>query len=304
MRSPVAVSASCAIISKVKPRKIWLPFYSCDSIRAGFEHFGVEHGFYAINGSFEPFLPPIGPGEMLLYINYFGAKDAISKDLAREFGPKLIIDNTQAFFSKPVLHSWSFYSARKFFGVADGAYLYSPDPMGDEFFESFPSAAAVSDEHIRLRSSGQQERAFAKYKEAEAKIGFLPQRISEDSRSVLKFNIDYGAIPRRRIENYSLYAGVFSKSNQIDLCLDSGAVPFCYPLILRQAPERAALANERLFLPQYWKECQDRIGDNFGYERWVSCELLPLPVDHRYDAVDCERVAHIIQNLANTRSSA
>ena len=45
--------------------------------------------------------------------------------LAKQYGKKLIVDNTQAFYAKPVEDVDTFYTCRKFFGVPDGAYLYA-----------------------------------------------------------------------------------------------------------------------------------------------------------------------------------
>src|SRR5690606_14912956 len=66
----------------------------------------------------------MSPTECLLYTNYFGIKETTVNRLSRAV-KNLIIDNSQAFFSKPLKGIDTFYSCRKFFGVSDGAYLQS-----------------------------------------------------------------------------------------------------------------------------------------------------------------------------------
>ena len=48
--------------------------------------------------------------------------------LSRQY-PSLIVDNSQAFFSKPLPGVDTFYSCRKFFGVPDGGYVSLSDPF-------------------------------------------------------------------------------------------------------------------------------------------------------------------------------
>ena len=51
--------------------------------------------------------------------------DEYVKIVTDRYAPNIIIDNTQAFFSRPLPEIDTFYTCRKFFGVADGAYLYT-----------------------------------------------------------------------------------------------------------------------------------------------------------------------------------
>lgn len=66
-----------------------------------------------------------GRRQWLLYVNYFGiASDDLLAEVKRRW-PRVIFDNTQAFFSAPRMDadSYNVYSCRKFVGVPDGAYL-------------------------------------------------------------------------------------------------------------------------------------------------------------------------------------
>ena len=66
----------------------------------------------------------------ILYTNYFGICTKNAKKLAKKY-KNLILDNAQSFFTEPIGLA-SFNSARKFFGVPDGAYLFCNKKIGEE----------------------------------------------------------------------------------------------------------------------------------------------------------------------------
>ena len=106
-------------------RKIYLPAYICDSVLQPIKNEGLSYEFYSINKCFEPiFDKSIKDDECFLYVNYFGINNKNVKNLASRY-KNIIVDNTQAFFSLPCKDVDTFYSTSKFFGVADGAYLYT-----------------------------------------------------------------------------------------------------------------------------------------------------------------------------------
>ena len=64
-------------------------------------------------------------------VNYYGIlKDEVLVQLSKKY--RIIIDNAQAFFRKPILGIDTIYTCRKFFGVSDGAYLSTDTYMDKE----------------------------------------------------------------------------------------------------------------------------------------------------------------------------
>ena len=105
--------------------KVYIPYYTCDVIIEPLMKLNVKYEYYHINSLLDPvFDKKIESSEAFLYTNYFGLKQDTVLYLSR-FYPNLIVDNAQAFFAKPIEGVDTFYSARKFFGVPDGAYLYT-----------------------------------------------------------------------------------------------------------------------------------------------------------------------------------
>jgi hypothetical protein len=84
-------------------RKVYLPYYTCDAMLEPVQKLGLECQFYHIDANLEPRFDPsaVQEGEGFVYTNYFGLKDGCVELLARTC-PNLIVDNAQAFFSRPV----------------------------------------------------------------------------------------------------------------------------------------------------------------------------------------------------------
>ena len=75
--------------------------------------------------------------EYLYLINYYGQ---LSDEQILAFSQRyerIIVDNTQSFFQRPLKNIPTLYSCRKYFGVSDGAYLscsqtLPPVPVTDQ----------------------------------------------------------------------------------------------------------------------------------------------------------------------------
>ncbi len=94
-------NAIVAALRDAGAKKVYLPYYNCNTVydavtRAGF---AVER--YPLDARRLPVCPALGDGEWLLYVNYFGiASDDLLAEVKRRW-PRVIFDNTQAFFSAP-----------------------------------------------------------------------------------------------------------------------------------------------------------------------------------------------------------
>ena len=112
-------------------KKVHIPYYTCDAILEPFKKLGTDYSFYHIDQNLElteDILLEVDEG--LLYTNYFGLKQSYVMKLSTKYGQQLIVDNTQAFFATHIEGIDTFYTCRKFFGVADGGYLYTDAGIG------------------------------------------------------------------------------------------------------------------------------------------------------------------------------
>lgn len=283
-----------AILQHDRPRKVRLPFYICDALLMPMREAGIPVEFYALDARLQPVdLEAPKPGELLVAVNYFGLQSALVNDLAERYGRRLVADHTQAFFEKPEPGRWSFCSARKFFGVPDGAYLYAPEAP-----DIRPLPNPQSDiRHLVNRLIGRQQTGYRQVRRYEQGIDCRIRAISPLSERLLSA-MDYGEARRRRRENYAVLHAQLAEYNRFDATLARDATPFCYPLLLPHPTDRAALARHGLYVPTLWDDVMKRKTSGFDFERDFAARLLPLPVDHRYEPDDMEDALRRLRKVA------
>ena len=108
-----------------------MPYFTCDTAIDPIIKFGIAYEFYHIDKAYRIVDDiTLAEDEALLYTNYWGLQNECCEKLAAKYGKQLILDYTQAFFSNPISGIDTFDSCRKYFGVPDGAYLYT-DAIAD-----------------------------------------------------------------------------------------------------------------------------------------------------------------------------
>src|SRR5579871_2977227 len=280
-------------LSALRPARVHVPFYVCNALLESLGVLGLRCAFYPLDEQLEPEGGlEVAPGEVALVVNYFGLKRPAVRALAGRLGEALIVDNVQAFFEVGYPKSWSFNSARKFFGVPDGAYLYAPFPVAGPAERN----QAPAWDYLIGRLEGRQAEAFRRFAAAEAEVTSEPRRLSVGAERLLAA-IDYPAVAAQRRANFVTYEAALGWANQLALPLPSGAVPLCYPFLPHRMMDRRALYERGIYPPMYWPDCLDRPGREFEWERDLSARLLPLPVDQRYGANDIGRVVAVVTEL-------
>src|SRR5690554_910719 len=101
-------------------KKVYLPFYTCDVILEPITKLDLKYEFYRIDLNFYPYFDfnKLGEDEVFVYNNYFDLCDKQTKEIV-SLCKNLIVDNSQAFYTKPIKGVDTFYSPRKFFGLPD-----------------------------------------------------------------------------------------------------------------------------------------------------------------------------------------
>jgi hypothetical protein len=286
-------SALHYILRVCKPSLVYVPFYTCNALLQSFEAAGIPFRLYAIDEILEPVtLPVLASHEYFLYINYFGLKDDTVNKLSVKYTDRLIVDCTQAFFTKGNGRSWYFNSCRKFFGVPDGAYLYPPDHIQVEVIEQRNEAFTV--EHLVKRFNGQVQEGYSAFKENEILCGPEIKGMSAISQHLLS-HINYNEVIASRRANFDCLHRIFTNQNQFAIIANEESVPMVYPLMTRYQIDRNVLYNNDVFIPTFWTEVKAGTDTGFEVERGLAEKLLPLPVDHRYNDVDMQRMAAVIQ---------
>jgi len=293
----LALSTGRACISvmlrELSPSKIYVPFYTCDATLDPFIINNLEFEYYSIDEAMNPTIyPTLQQNEYFLWTNYFGVLSETTEKLKNKYGNKLIIDDTHAFFVGPHPGFWSFTSARKYFGVPDGAFLYAPYELKINA-ERFTQASI---EHAVLRKLGRLAEAYDAYVRYEKSLNSEIFRISKVSEELLKaVNLAKVADIRRR--NFAYLHERLGKNNEFKFPVISAEVPFCYPYLPKRGIDRRKLYEQKIFVPSLWVDTLNRLDPGFSWERRVSSQLLPLPIDHRYNKEDMCRMVQAIESI-------
>lgn len=271
--------------------KVYIPYYTCEVMLEPIRKIGLDYEFYHINEQLEPqSLPRLGENEAFLYTNYFGLKQGYVRRLASELGSRLIVDNAQAFYAEPLEGIDTFYSARKFFGLSDGAYLYTDKPLHQDF-EQDCSFDRMS--HLLKRMDLGAEAGYQDFKENDDAL--IGQDIKTMSKltEVLLTGIDYESVKKKRIENYNTLSKVLGTTNQFHFNLGADDVPMVYPYLTDEATLKKRLITEKIFVATYWPNVFERCNSE-ELDYLLADRTVFLPIDQRYGVKEMQRIIEII----------
>lgn len=273
--------------------RIWVPDFMCGSVPALFRRDGVEVLTYRIGADA---LPDYGSlevagGEWMLLADYYGQLRGEDVAMALEASDGcLIVDETQGFFRSPWKGADVVYTCRKWFGVADGAYLATSDGS------KLPRELPRDESHERMGFVlGRFERPAPEFFTEASRNNEVFACEPAKQMSALTENIlgaiDYPEAKRRRDDNWSVLDTALSGVNRLAPRKPDGA--FMYPLMLEGAQEvRRALVAERVYVPCLWPDVSGAPGES---ARCLAEGILPLPVDQRYGSEDMKRILEVLE---------
>ena len=276
------------ILRARKYTKVYIPYYTCDVMLEPLKKCNVAYVFYHINEQLEPVESyQLQPTEAFLYTNYYGLKQRCVERLAEQYGKQLIVDNAQAFFAEPLEGIDTFYSARKFFGVADGAYLYT-DTQLDMELEQDQSYQRMA--HLLIRVDVGAEAGYGKFRKNDDSLIDNPIRLMSNLTEKILCSIDYESAKQLRRSNYMLLAEQLSLKNGIYLTMDDDAVPMVYPYVTDDSTLRQRLIQNRIYVATYWPNVEK----DGSFEDILRKELLPLPTDQRNHSTTITKILEVI----------
>ena len=272
-------------------KKVYLPYYTCKAVMEPINKLSIPYEFYHIDISFEiSDRITLRDGEALLYTNYFGLKQRYVELLAEKFGSRLIVDNTQAFYSLPVPGIDTFYTCRKFFGVPDGAYLYCHTVADVEIEQDYSFDRMT---HLLKRIDLTAEDGYRDFIEVDNGLVDQPiRRMSKLTQRMMQ-SVDYELVARQRRTNYMILNDLLGKDNSIDLPLEDDAVPMVYPYLVPLKGLREKLIGNRVFVARYWPNVLDWTTEG-EIEYRLAYQMQPLPIDQRYGEEEMRRIVEII----------
>lgn len=272
-------------------KRVYLPYYTCEVMLQPLMKLGIEWRFYHINAAFEPVFDfsNIQTDEGFVYTNYFGLKDRYVESLTAKY-PDLIVDNAQAFFSKRHPKVDVFYSPRKFFGLPDGAYLYT-DAFLDDSLEQDHSEQRF--EHLLLRAEYEPEDGYRYFVQNSRRLDDLAiKKMSHLTRRLLK-GIDYTQVSSRRRANFLTLHEALAPLNKLRFELTDNSVPMVYPFYGGLTDLRQRLIENRIYVAQYWPNVIQWTKPDDLERRYTEC-IVPLPIDQRYTSDDMKRIIAVL----------
>lgn len=277
------------IVRKRDIRKLLVPFYTCDAVIDALQAEYVEILPYHITEDFLPVLTDY-QDDYLLYINYFGiCTNNIQK--LHESHPKLIIDNSQAFYSLPFANLDTFYSSRKFFGVPDGGCVYCAECSDDPDLEIGTSFDKF--DHLLRRIDQTAIDSYPSFKRAEEAISLEPiKKMSNLTRALLR-SINYEDAREKRLENFAYLHDNLKGLNKLSIKPGPEDVPMVYPFLTTNNLLRNNLINNSIYVAMYWPDHKNRIPRS-SVESYLVSNLVPLPIDQRYGREEMDAILNVV----------
>lgn len=234
--------------------KVYLPYFICDSVVNLCDRLGIAHEFYHIGRQFEPLLlKTLRNHEWLYLVNFYGqiSNDRIAK--WKSCYDRVIVDNAQSYFQMPVKGVDTLYTCRKYFGVADGAFLYTDTQL--------ERLLKLDESHERMHFLlGRFERSASEfYSEYVANNDFFDSEpLKKMSRLTQNFlrGIDYPSIEKIRRKNFAFLHRKLEHKNQLFLNENEGT--FMYPFMIQNgAIVRKKLQQEKIYIPTLWPSVKE-----------------------------------------------
>lgn len=272
-------------------RRLYMPCFLCNSVRGVCDRLGVEVMYYRIGVNLLPELEQVCAGDTWLYlVNYYGQLTNAQIASLKEKHGNVIVDNIQAFFQPPVSGIDTAYTCRKFFGVADGGYLYTDALLNEPLEQDYS--------HDRMEFLfGRQEKSanefYAQYTANNRLFADRPvKRMSLATQNILR-GIDYERVKQRRTENFAVLHENYQSRNRLKLTVPEGA--FMYPLYIENgAAIRKQLQQSKIYIPTLWPDVFSLCApESLEYD--LAQNILPIPVDQRYDIRDMEYLVRRIE---------
>lgn len=282
-------NALAYILEARKIKTIWLPYFLCTSVRETCEKCGVETKFYHINRQFLSEEMELSKTEWIYLVDYFGqiSRQELLRMIAKY--QNVIVDFAQNYFAEPIPDIDTLYTCRKYFGVSDGAILYTNQrldrPLPQD--ESFERIHYILGRYERTASEFYRESA-----ENNDSFSQEPIKIMSKLTNNLLHGILYDKIKQIRTENFEFLREQLASVNQIQVKSVDGA--FMYPLWIDNSIEvKQKLLQNKIYIPTLWPNVLEEVPREW-LEWKMAGNILPLPVDQRYTLEDMEYIVQLI----------
>lgn len=292
-----ARNALLYLIKAKKIKKIFIPYFLCDSIENILKNNDIQFKYYKIDFSFKPIIKEkINESEFLYVVNYYGQISNEEVLNMKHIFKNIILDNTHAFFQKPIKGVDTIYSCRKFFGVPDGAYLYTNKILSYDLVTDISKDRMI---HILGRYEGTASGYYNEFQKNDEIFEKEPIKIMSKLTQNLLGAIDYTDAKKIRTENFKYLHKYLKVYNKLNIEFPEGA--FSYPLYIEGASKiREKLIKKKIYVSTLWPNVIKSM-DTESVEYKLANNILPLPCDQRYDIKDMKFIIDTIKEEINLK---
>lgn len=278
-----------------KIKKLALPKWICSAVIDACQMEKTEIYFYDVDRNFKPMLETVPKESHIYIVNYYGQLKYDYMCSLYEKYPHIIIDNAHAFFDRALPGVDTIYTCRKFFGVCDGAYLYTDcrldapmererayDKMGFLLGRFECGAGAFYDAY-------QKNEQFI----ADQDIKYM----SHLTQNILK-SLDYEEVKNTRSRNFQLLSEGLGRKNLLRLFMTEGA--YMYPLLVPDGKTmRKKLIEKKIYVPLLWPNVIKGMEESES-AYYLADHILPLPCDQRYTEEDMQYLIEVVNELTES----
>ena len=279
-------------------KAIWIPYYQCETVRDFLKFKNVTIKYYHINREFKPIDIEQSEDEAVLLVNYYGIMANVRMESLAGMYSNVIIDNSQAFFAYPIKDCFNVYSARKFMGVPDGAYVIGSNANRymDDYQQCFSSDTSLF--LLQRIEYGCEGKTYTSRMVNEERIDHEDaMKMSVLTRRLLQAT-DYPNIKQKRAENYEETKQLFADVNKIklDKLSNNKVVPMVYPLLIESDELLSFLIRNKHFQGRWWNYITKELSEN-TYEYYLSRYIIPITIDQRYGNKEMQHISNLIKSF-------
>lgn len=261
-------------------RKMVLPYFMCDSVFEVCEKNGVHLRFYHVDEKLRPEKVEIESDEWFYLMSFYGQLTTEEIEGIGKKYRRVIVDFTHDYFHEPVAGLDTIYTCRKFFGVSDGAVLYTDNKLEETFDtdESYDRIGYLVGRYER--TAGEFFRAAC---DNNAFYDNEPIKYMSRLTENLLRGIDYQYTKDQRTKNYACLHEHLKSRNLLSIRKVEG--PYAYPFLIKNgASVRRKLAERNIFVATLWPNVLELPKEYLEHK--LAENILPLPCDHRYNEDD------------------
>ncbi|ERI90771.1 hypothetical protein HMPREF1982_03809 [Clostridiales bacterium oral taxon 876 str. F0540] len=291
---------------------ILMPSYLCPSILYPLIEKNIKYEFYNVQSDLSIDLDNLRhkiskySPKAIFFIDYFGFynnKETIDfMNQCKLKGIKIIEDAVQMFWfnNKKFIGDYVFNSYRKFLPI-DGSVVVCNNVNNyywskDNYYEIINTARMNKSLYYNY-NIGKEDDFLELFRLAEEEYYNRDKIIGLDNNSKYMLSkIDEAYISRKRIENYRYVYNKLIGTDKVKILYNtnqiSDNVPLGIPILVKERNNiRKFLASKNIFCPVHWNISEiNFFGNSFYDNKYLSENILMIPIDHRYDFEDLNRV--------------